>query len=82
MRQKLLAEHKNIIGHSYIFDGTMLFLQKKIGNVELQSKWNEEQLKLIITTTNEIHPGSSSAPLQLYNMLFRKVRSSPSSSII
>jgi len=72
LKQKVIAEHKATIGNVYIFDGTMLFLQKHIGDTNFVAVWKGEQIHVSIVLTNEILPGSS-APLQLYNMLFRKI---------
>ncbi len=51
----------------------MLFLQRKIGDVELKAlSKNETEYLITITPTNEI-PSGEEAPIQLYNVMFRKV---------
>ena len=82
---KLLETQKELIGESYIFDGSMLFLQKVIGEISVEvdmQQFNEgspeeapgspSKQRLVITPTTQIKPGDH-APLQLYNMIFRKV---------
>lgn len=52
----------------------MLFLQKRISDCELQATSKSSTTYTItIKKTSEIRPGGT-APLQLYNMIFRKVR--------
>ena len=53
----------------------MLFLQKQIGDIELEQKQAAEgqpKRKIIITFTKQIDPGAD-APLQLYNTTLRNV---------
>lgn len=51
----------------------MLFLQKCIDDCELETISKLNTYKISIKKTTEIHPGGT-APLQLYNMIFRKVQ--------
>lgn len=72
LQQKLLEPHKNILGEGYIFDGSILFLQQLVRDCDLETPGTSVTYKISIKKTTEIHPGGT-APLQLYNMIFRNV---------
>uniref|UniRef100_A0A8C6ZLD4 Piwi-like protein 1 n=1 Tax=Nothoprocta perdicaria TaxID=30464 RepID=A0A8C6ZLD4_NOTPE len=75
LRSALLFQHEELIGRTHAFDGTILFLPKKLGNkvTEVFSRTrNGEDVKLTITLTNELPPTSPTC-LQFYNIIFRRL---------
>ncbi|XP_008948123.1 PREDICTED: piwi-like protein 1 isoform X1 [Merops nubicus] len=75
LRSALLLQHENIIGRTHAFDGSILFLPKKLGNkvTEVFSRTrNGEDVKITITLTNELPPSSPTC-LQFYNIIFRRL---------
>nr|XP_009664945.1 PREDICTED: piwi-like protein 1 isoform X1 [Struthio camelus australis] len=75
LRSALLFQHEELIGRTHAFDGTVLFLPKKLGNkvTEVFSRTrNGEDVKITITLTNELPPTSPTC-LQFYNIIFRRL---------
>uniref|UniRef100_A0A8C3ILA1 Piwi like RNA-mediated gene silencing 1 n=1 Tax=Chrysemys picta bellii TaxID=8478 RepID=A0A8C3ILA1_CHRPI len=75
LRSALLFQHEEIIGRTHAFDGTILFLPKKLQNkvTEVFSQTrNGENVKITITLTNELPPTSPTC-LQFYNIIFRRL---------
>uniref|UniRef100_A0A8C4YRR2 Piwi-like protein 1 n=1 Tax=Gopherus evgoodei TaxID=1825980 RepID=A0A8C4YRR2_9SAUR len=75
LRSALLFQHEEFIGRTHAFDGTILFLPKKLENkvTEVFSQTrNGENVKITITLTNELPPTSPTC-LQFYNIIFRRL---------
>ncbi|XP_025951075.1 piwi-like protein 1 [Dromaius novaehollandiae] len=75
LRSALLFQHEELIGRTHAFDGTILFLPKKLGNkvTEVFSRTrNGEDVKITVTLTNELPPTSPTC-LQFYNIIFRRL---------
>ncbi|XP_074777312.1 piwi-like protein 1 isoform X1 [Athene noctua] len=75
LRSALLFQHEELIGKTRAFDGSILFLPKKLGNkvTEVTSRTrNGEDVKITITLTNELPPTSPTC-LQFYNIIFRRL---------
>ncbi|NXP80195.1 PIWL1 protein, partial [Ramphastos sulfuratus] len=75
LRSALLFQHEKLIGKTHAFDGSLLFLPRKLDNkvTEVFSRTrNGEDVKITITLTNELPP-SSPACLQFYNIIFRRI---------
>jgi aubergine-like protein len=63
----------------YIFDGGMLFCQKKLEGSEQGITFAEQRIPdlpdsrdMVIKLTRELKPNDTDLPLQLYNMMFKK----------
>ncbi|KAJ1094267.1 hypothetical protein NDU88_007345, partial [Pleurodeles waltl] len=71
LRSALLFQHEDLIGKVRAFDGTMLFLVKRLDKVsEVFSQTRSgENVKITITLTNELPPTSPTC-LQFYNIIF------------
>ncbi|KAJ7410675.1 Piwi-like protein 1 [Willisornis vidua] len=75
VRSALLFQHEERIGKTHAFDGSILFLPKKLGNkiTELVSRTrNGDDVKITVTLTNELPPTSPTC-LQFYNIIFRRL---------
>ncbi|KAL7978426.1 hypothetical protein Chor_010659 [Crotalus horridus] len=75
LRAALLFQHENLIGKTHAFDGSILFLPKKLENkvTEVLSQTRQgEAVKITITLTNEL-PSTSPTCLQFYNIIFRRL---------
>nr|XP_028566225.1 piwi-like protein 1 [Podarcis muralis] len=75
LRSALLFQHEDLIGRTHAFDGTILFLPKKLENKvsEVFSQTRQgETVKITITLTNEL-PSTSPTCLQFYNIIFRRL---------
>ncbi|XP_069825609.1 piwi-like protein 1 [Dendropsophus ebraccatus] len=74
LRTALLYQHEETIGKARAFDGTILFLPKRLNKVtEVFSQTrNGENVKVTITLTNELPPTSPTC-FQFYNIIFRRV---------
>ncbi|XP_065594749.1 piwi-like protein 1 isoform X1 [Cyrtonyx montezumae] len=75
LRSALLFQHEDLIGKTRAFDGSILFLPKKLANkiTEVFSKTrNGEDVRITITLTNELPPTSPTC-LQFYNIIFRRL---------
>ncbi|NXG47601.1 PIWL1 protein, partial [Psilopogon haemacephalus] len=75
LRSALLFQHEKLIGKTHAFDGSILFLPRKLENkvTEVFSKTrNGENVKITITLTNELPPSSPTC-LQFYNIIFRRI---------
>ncbi|XP_034262027.1 piwi-like protein 1 [Pantherophis guttatus] len=75
LRAALLFQHENLIGKTHAFDGSILFLPKKLENkvTEVLSQTRQgEVVKITITLTNEL-PSTSPTCLQFYNIIFRRL---------
>ncbi|NWV74816.1 PIWL1 protein, partial [Dasyornis broadbenti] len=75
LRSALLFQHEEHIGKTHAFDGSILFLPKKLENkvTELFSRTrNGEDVKITVTLTNELPPTSPTC-LQFYNIIFRRL---------
>uniref|UniRef100_A0A672UWR8 Piwi-like protein 1 n=1 Tax=Strigops habroptila TaxID=2489341 RepID=A0A672UWR8_STRHB len=75
LRSALLFQHEELIGKTHAFDGSILFLPKKLVNkvTEVFSRTrNGEDVKITITLTNELPPSSPTC-LQFYNIIFRRL---------
>ncbi|XP_049722435.1 piwi-like protein 1 isoform X2 [Elephas maximus indicus] len=75
LRSALLFQHEDLIGRCHAFDGTILFLPKrlqhKVTEVFSQTR-NGEHVRITITLTNELPPTSPTC-LQFYNIIFRRL---------
>uniref|UniRef100_A0A8V0ZVE7 Piwi-like protein 1 n=1 Tax=Gallus gallus TaxID=9031 RepID=A0A8V0ZVE7_CHICK len=75
LRSGLLFQHEDLIGKTHAFDGSILFLPKRLPNkvTEVYSKTrNGEDVRITITLTNELPPTSPTC-LQFYNIIFRRL---------
>lgn len=74
LRTALLYQHEEAIGKARAFDGTILFLPKRLNKVtELFSRTrNGEDVKVTVTLTNELPPTSPTC-FQFYNIIFRRI---------
>ncbi|XP_071428127.1 piwi-like protein 1 [Pithys albifrons albifrons] len=75
VRSALLFQHEEHIGKTHAFDGSILFLPKKLRNkvTQLLSRTrNGEDVKITVTLTNELPPTSPTC-LQFYNIIFRRL---------
>ncbi|KAM3825956.1 piwi-like protein 1 [Vipera latastei] len=75
LRAALLLQHENLVGKTHAFDGSILFLPKKLENkvTEVLSQTRQgESVKITITLTNEL-PSTSPTCLQFYNIIFRRL---------
>uniref|UniRef100_H2ZV85 Piwi like RNA-mediated gene silencing 4 n=1 Tax=Latimeria chalumnae TaxID=7897 RepID=H2ZV85_LATCH len=75
LRIALLYSHEELLGKTKAFDGVVLFLPQKLENkvTELSSVTRQGQtVKLTITFTNELLPGSP-ACIQFLNVVFKNV---------
>ncbi|KAM6155722.1 piwi-like protein 3 [Rhynchocyon petersi] len=75
LRSALLFQHENLIGSCHAFDGTILFLprrlRQKVTEVMSQTR-SGENVKITITLTCELPPTSPTC-LQFYNIIFRRL---------
>ncbi|XP_067557331.1 piwi-like protein 1 isoform X2 [Pseudorca crassidens] len=75
LRSALLFQHEDLIGRCHAFDGTILFLPKrlqhKVTEVFSQTR-NGEHVRITVTLTNELPPTSPTC-LQFYNIIFRRL---------
>ncbi|KAM4808124.1 piwi-like protein 1 [Rhinophrynus dorsalis] len=74
LRSALLYQHEELIGKARAFDGSILFLPKrleKVNEVFSQTR-NGENVKITITLTNELPPTSPTC-FQFYNIIFRRL---------
>ncbi|KAJ7309724.1 hypothetical protein JRQ81_007787 [Phrynocephalus forsythii] len=75
LRSALLFQHEDLLGKTHAFDGTILFLPKRLEHkvTEVLSQNREgEVVKITITLTNELPPTSPTC-LQFYNIIFRRL---------
>ncbi|KAE8634929.1 hypothetical protein XENTR_v10002471 [Xenopus tropicalis] len=74
LRCALLFQHEELIGKARAFDGTMLFLPKRLDKVNevFSQTRNGETVKITITLTNELPPTSPTC-FQFYNIIFRRL---------
>ncbi|XP_073468568.1 piwi-like protein 1 [Aquarana catesbeiana] len=74
LRTALLYQHEETIGKAHAFDGTILFLPKRLNKVtEVFSQTrNGENVRVTITLTNELPPTSPTC-FQFYNIIFRRL---------
>lgn len=74
LRSALLYQQEELIGKARAFDGTVLFLPKRLNKVSevLSRTRNGETVKITITLTNELPPTSPSC-FQFYNIIFRRL---------
>ncbi|XP_066444447.1 piwi-like protein 1 [Eleutherodactylus coqui] len=73
LRLALLYQHEETIGKARAFDGTVLFLPKRIPKTEVISQTrNGETVKVTITPTNELPPTSPTC-FQFYNIIFKRL---------
>ncbi|XP_010187806.1 PREDICTED: piwi-like protein 1 [Mesitornis unicolor] len=75
LRSALLFQHEELIGRTHAFDGSILFLPRKLENkvTEVFSRTRSgEDVKITITLTNELPPNSPTC-LQFYNIIFRRL---------
>ncbi|KAM5194696.1 piwi-like protein 1 [Mantella aurantiaca] len=74
LRSALLYRHDDLIGKAHAFDGTILFLPKKLNKVNevFSQTRNGENVKITITLTNELPPTSPTC-FQFYNIIFRRL---------
>ncbi|XP_009955581.1 PREDICTED: piwi-like protein 1, partial [Leptosomus discolor] len=75
LRSALLFQHEELIGQAHAFDGSLLFLPRRLRNkvTEVFSRTrNGEDVKITITLTNELPPNSPTC-LQFYNIIFRRL---------
>ncbi|XP_015273353.1 PREDICTED: piwi-like protein 1 [Gekko japonicus] len=75
LRSALLFQHESLIGRTHAFDGSILFLPKKLENkvTDVFSRTRQgEDVKITITLTNEL-PSTSPTCLQFYNIIFRRL---------
>ncbi|XP_051887860.1 piwi-like protein 1 [Pristis pectinata] len=75
LRTVLLFMHDKVLGRTRVFDGTLLFLPKKLEErvTELFSQTRDGQnVKVTVTLTNELPPTSPTC-LHFYNIVFRRL---------
>ncbi|XP_044296633.1 piwi-like protein 1 [Varanus komodoensis] len=75
LRTALLFQHEDLLGRTHAFDGTILFLPRKLEHkvTEVFSQTRQgETVKIAITLTNEL-PSTSPTCLQFYNIIFRRL---------
>ncbi|OCU01987.1 piwi-like protein 1 [Xenopus laevis] len=74
MRSALLFQHEELIGKAHAFDGSTLFLPKRLDKVNevFSQTRNGETVKITITLTNELPPTSPTC-FQFYNIIFRRL---------
>ncbi|KFU89584.1 Piwi-like 1 [Chaetura pelagica] len=75
LRSALLLQHEDLLGITHAFDGSILFLPRRLGNkvTEVLSRTRHgEDVKITITLTNELPPTSPTC-LQFYNIIFRRL---------
>ncbi|XP_068099765.1 piwi-like protein 1 [Hyperolius riggenbachi] len=74
LRSALLYQHDALIGKAHAFDGTILFLPRRLDKVsEVVSQTRAgETVKITITLTNELPPTSPTC-FQFYNIIFRRL---------
>ncbi|XP_053312111.1 piwi-like protein 1 [Spea bombifrons] len=74
LRSALLYQHEELIGKARAFDGTILFLPKRLNKVtEVFSQTrNGENVKITITLTNELPPTSPTC-FHFYNIIFKRL---------
>ncbi|XP_075032847.1 piwi-like protein 1 [Mixophyes fleayi] len=74
LRSALLFQHDELIGKAHAFDGTILFLPKRLNKVSevFSQTRNGENVKITITLTNELPPTSPTC-FQFYNIMFRRL---------
>ncbi|KAG8455995.1 hypothetical protein GDO86_001978 [Hymenochirus boettgeri] len=73
MRTALLFQHEELIGKTRAFDGSILFLPRRLDkvNVVFSQTRNGETVKITITLTNELPPTSPTC-FQFYNIIFKR----------
>ena len=69
----MLNQHEETIGKNLVFDGRMLFTGKKTDDVQLQSTHNGITYTVSIINTRTLSPDDPNAPLQFYDLLFKKI---------
>lgn len=71
----LLKQHAEVLGSVRAFDGLILFLPKRLPELETKlistRKYDESQVEITIKLTNEV-PFGSQTTLQLLNIIFRR----------
>ncbi|KAM9330875.1 piwi-like protein 1 [Gastrophryne carolinensis] len=74
LRSALLYQHDDLIGKARAFDGTILFLPKRLNKISevLSQTRNGENVKITITLTNELPPTSPTC-FHFYNIIFRRL---------
>uniref|UniRef100_A0A672JIH6 Piwi-like protein 1 n=1 Tax=Salarias fasciatus TaxID=181472 RepID=A0A672JIH6_SALFA len=75
LRTALLFQHEQTLGTTRSFDGSLLFLPKRLHDKETvlcSETKNGEKIQITVTLTNELPP-SSPMCLQFYNIIFRRV---------
>ncbi|KAG8452990.1 hypothetical protein GDO86_004701 [Hymenochirus boettgeri] len=74
LRSALIYQHEELIGKAHAFDGTILFLPRRLNKVTevLSQTRNGENVKISITLTNELPPTSPTC-FQFYNIIFRRL---------
>ncbi|XP_006147405.1 piwi-like protein 1 [Tupaia chinensis] len=75
LRSALLFQHEDLIGRCHAFDGTILFLPKRLQHkvTEVLSQTRSgEHVRVTITLTSELPPTSPTC-LQFYNIIFRRL---------
>ncbi|XP_075424811.1 piwi-like protein 1 isoform X1 [Ascaphus truei] len=74
LRFALLFQHEELIGKARAFDGSLLFLPRRLEKVtEVFSQTrNGENVKITITLTNELPPTSPSC-FHFYNIIFKRI---------
>jgi len=70
LKHRLIDEQKDFFGPTYIFDGAMLFLLKKLSSPVSELVSLDKATGLKVTLTVELPPGIIS--IQLCNLMFRK----------
>lgn len=75
-RKGMLRDHQELLGSTFIFDGTMLYtireLPERVNVVYSEKRSDQSTVKLTISHTAELPPNSPLC-VQLYNILFRSV---------
>ncbi|CAH2295702.1 piwi 1 [Pelobates cultripes] len=74
LRSALLFQHEDLIGKARAFDGTILFLPRRLDKVSevFSQTRNGETVRITITLTNELPPTSPTC-FQFYNIIFRRL---------
>ncbi|KAM8977661.1 piwi-like protein 4 [Pelodytes ibericus] len=75
LKTALLYSHEEILGRAKAFDGSTLFLSRKLDNrmTELSSTTNNKELvKITVTLTSQL-PTGSPVCIQFFNIIFKRI---------
>ncbi|KAK2155427.1 hypothetical protein NP493_2079g00007 [Ridgeia piscesae] len=75
MRQRLVKEHRELLGKARAFDGMLLFMARKLEQpvTEVYSTMRDNtKVRITITFVTEVPPNSPTM-LQMFNIIFRRI---------